>query len=58
MEAAADHGLVAHHCHLAQGPPAIVNGLLPAEPTTLLNHPEVPVALRGHRLGRVARDYR
>jgi hypothetical protein len=55
VEAATNHGLVAHRRHLAQGPPAVVDRLLPPEPTPLLDQLEVPVPLRGRRLGRVAR---
>ncbi len=55
VEAAADHGLVAHHRHLAQGSTAVVHCLLPTEPTPLLDQLEVPISRRRRRLGRVAR---
>ena len=58
VEAAADHSLLAHRRDLAQRPTAVVHRLLPAEPTTLLDHPEVSVPLRGHRLSRSARHRR
>jgi hypothetical protein len=58
MEAATNQGFVAHHRHLAQGPPAIVDRLLPAETPARLDDLEVPVPLGGRRLGRVARHCR
>src|SRR5687768_8239662 len=42
VKAAADHGLVAHHRHLAQGSTAVVHCLLPTEPTKTcpIPHPD------------------